>query len=108
MAKFAALFSFKPEVTARMIEKPSDRAAAARDLAKSIGGDLLAYYWMLGKYDGIAIFELPDSKSMMAVSAAVTSTGTFSRFETHEVVAAEDIAGILEKAKQVRYRPPGT
>ena len=39
MAKFAALFSFKPEVTARMIEKPSDRAAAARDLAKSIGLD---------------------------------------------------------------------
>ena len=43
MAKFAALFSFKPEVTARMIEKPSDRAAAARDLAKSIGLDMDKY-----------------------------------------------------------------
>ena len=63
---------------------------------------------MLGKYDGIAVFELPDSKSMMALSAAVTSTGTVSRFETHEVVAAEAISGILEEAKQVRYRPPGT
>jgi GYD domain len=39
---------------------------------------------MFGQYDGAAVFNLPDSHSMAAVSLAITSSGALSRFETHE------------------------
>ncbi len=56
---------------------------------------------------GLAIYDLPDSSSAAAVSLAVSSSGAFSHFETHELVPVEQFNAILEKANQLTYRPPG-
>jgi uncharacterized protein with GYD domain len=107
MAKYLVLFSLTGETIKRFVAKPSDRAAVIRGLAESVGGSLESYYWMFGQYDGVGVFELPDSHTMAAVSLAATSSGAFTHFETHELIEAGDLAGIAERAKGIAYQPPG-
>jgi uncharacterized protein with GYD domain len=108
MAKYAVLFGLTGEAIKRFVAQPSDRAAVVRGLAESVGGSLESYYWMFGQYDGLAIVELPDSRTAAAVSLAATGSGAFTRFETHELIAAGDLIQIAERAKQISYQPPGT
>jgi uncharacterized protein with GYD domain len=108
MAKFLVLFSLTGETVKRFIAQPSDRAAVVQAAAESVGGRLESYYWMFGQYDGLAIVELPDSRSAAALSLAVTSSGSFSNFETHELIEAADLGQVAERAKAISYRPPGT
>ncbi len=75
---------------------------------ESAGGSMESYYWMFGQYDGLVIFELPDSKAAAALSLVVTGSGAFTTFETHELIEASDLAQIAERAKRISYQPPGT
>jgi uncharacterized protein with GYD domain len=107
VAKYLVLFSLTGETIKRFLDKPSDRAAVVRDLAESVGGSLESYYWMFGQYDGAAVFVLPDSHTMAALSLAATSSGAFTRFETHELIDANDLLAIADRAKGIAYQPPG-
>jgi uncharacterized protein with GYD domain len=107
MAKYAALFKLTNDSVAGMIEKPSDRKAAVQKAAKSAGGKLLDYYWMFGQYDGLAIFEFPNSKKVASFMLAVAGRGALSHLETHELIDASDIEGLLADSKGITYTPPG-
>lgn len=109
MGTYAIFFRLTGETTGRMIDRPGDREAVVSRLMESVGGKLKAYYWMLGRYDGMVIGEGPDSVSTAALSVAVSSTGAFSHLETHELFDAAQISRILERAKEARgvYSPPG-
>ena len=107
VAKYLVLFSLTGETIKRFLDKPSDRAAVVRDLAESVGGSLESYYWMFGQYDGAGVFVLPDSHTMAALSMAATSSGAFTRFETHELIEASDLLAIADRAKGIAYQPPG-
>jgi hypothetical protein len=61
-------------------------------------------YWMLGQYDGLVIFELPDAQTAAALSLAVTRSGAFSRFETHQLIEASDLAQIAERSRSASSR----
>jgi uncharacterized protein with GYD domain len=108
--KFAIFFKLKPETITAAMENPSDRAAVVGGLLESVGGSLDAYYWMFGKHDGFVIADVPDSTSAAAVSLAVASTGAFAHLETHELIEADQIGQLLERAKAAagHYTPPGT
>ena len=99
MAKYLVLFSLTSETAKRFIAKPSDRAAVVREVAESAGGSLESYYWMFGQYDGAAVFDLPDSRTMAAVSLAITSSGALSRFEAHELFESSDLTAIAGRAQ---------
>ena len=107
MPKYLILFGLKGETVGRFMEKPSDRSQVVRDLMGQLGGELESYYFMFGQYDGAVICNAPDSASAAALSLAVTSTGAFSSFETHELISTDDMISILQKAKEISYRPPG-
>ena len=107
MAKFLILFGLKGETVGRFIENPSDRSEVVRELVAQVGGELESYYFMFGQYDGAVICSVPDSAAAAAISVAVTATGAFSSFETHELISTDDMIGILQKAKEITYRPPG-
>jgi hypothetical protein len=47
-------------------------------------------------------------RAAVALSLAVTSSGSFSEFETHELIEAADLGQLAERAKAVSHRPPGT
>ncbi|HVL52517.1 MAG TPA: GYD domain-containing protein [Actinomycetota bacterium] len=109
MPKYLTLFSFKGEAMAALIENPSNREEAVRKLAESIGGSLEAYYLMFGQYDGCVIYDAPDSASAAVTVVAVTSSGAFSRLETHELMTADQFLEILSRAKSITsYKPPGS
>jgi uncharacterized protein with GYD domain len=107
MAKYLALFGFTSETVKRFVENPSDRAAVVRGLVESVGGSLQCYYWMFGQHDGMAIVEMPDSHTYAAAALAIISSGAFRHFETHELMDADDLPEIAERARQVAYQPPG-
>lgn len=107
MAKYLALFGFTSEAINQFVVSPSDRAAVVQRLVESVGGSLDCYYWMFGQYDGVAIVEMPDSRTYAAVTFAIKSSGAFTHFETHELIKASDLTGIAERATQIAYQPPG-
>ena len=109
MRKYLVLFSFSGEAMGRFVQNPSDRAEVVRKLAAGIGGNLESYYWMFGQYDGLAIVAAPDSDSAAAFSLAVTGTGSFKHFETHELIESSDLIRISQRAKELQssYQAPG-
>jgi uncharacterized protein with GYD domain len=64
---------------------------------------------MFGAYDGIVIFDVPDSLSAAAVSLAAGSSGAFKHLETHELFTQEQLGETLARAKNTKqgYRLPG-
>ncbi len=109
MPKYATLFSYTSESWARMMENPGDRAAAVRTLSESTGVRMEAFYWMFGEYDGLAIFDAPDSAAIAATIIAVAGSGALKSLVTHELISMEDAQGILDRAQQAReaYALPG-
>jgi uncharacterized protein with GYD domain len=107
MAKYLALFGFTSEAIKQFVVNPSDRAAVVQRLVESVGGSLECYYWMFGQYDGVAIVEMPDSRTHAAATLAIISSGAFTHFETHELIKADDLTAIAERARQIAYQPPG-
>lgn len=107
MAKYLVLFGLKAETARQFIANPSDRAAVLRDMADAVGGRLESYYWMFGQYDGLVIFEAPDSQTAAALSLAVISSGAFDKFETHELIESGDLGAIADQARGISYQPPG-
>ena len=73
-----SLFSFKGETLGKLMQNPSDREAAVRNLAESVGGTLEAYYPMLREHDGCGIIDARDSISAASAAVAVAGTGAFT------------------------------
>jgi uncharacterized protein with GYD domain len=108
MARYAILFTFKGETVKAMMEKPSDRAAAAKAIIEAAGGRIESYYIMFGAWDGICIAELPNSDAAAAVSLKISSSGAFSHVQTHELKTADELVAALNTANGLAYSPPGT
>ena len=109
MPKYMVMFSYTPETWAGMMQSPSDRAAAVRKVADTLGGSLDTLYFMFGERDGFAILDMPDAQSAAGAAVAVASTGALKLVETHELIAPEDLGAVLEKARTAlgQYTPPG-
>ena len=107
MTKYAVLFRFSAQAARRFVAQPSDRAAAVRELAESVGGRLESCYWMLGPYDGLTILELPDPQTAVALSLTLTGSGAFAAYETHPLIEPGDYLPIAERAQRISYQPPG-
>src|SRR5206468_12599693 len=98
MPRFITFFSYTSEAAKAMIERPSDRSAAAKALVESLGGTQEAFYWMQGHHDGFLITNLPDGVSAAALSAAVGATGAVGGLETHQIFDHDEQAAIVERA----------
>ncbi len=109
MPRYLVLFALTSDALTRFIDNPEDRRGPVSKIAEAAGGTLESYSWMFGHYDGMAIFECPDSTTMAALSLATSSSGAFTRFETHEPISADNLVGVLQRARTLRptYHPPG-
>jgi uncharacterized protein with GYD domain len=110
MAKFIVFFKYTEETWAKMIVNPSDRLAAVRAAAQSLGGDIETMYYMFGEHDGFLVADMPDSTTAAAMSIAVSSTGAVRDLKTHELIAPGDLSTVLSKAGtlQSSYQAPGS
>jgi uncharacterized protein with GYD domain len=108
MPRYITFFSYTAESAKAMIEKPSDRSAAAKALVESLGGTQEAFYWMQGKHDGCFIANLPDGVAAAALAVAVGATGAIKGIETHQIFDHDEQATIVQRAATARkaYKPP--
>ena len=108
MPRFITFFSYTGESGKAMIDRPSDRSAAAKALVESLGGTLEAFYWMHGKHDGFLIASLPDGVTAAALAAAVGAAGAVVGLETHQIFDHDEQAAIVKHADTARkaYKPP--
>ena len=108
MPRFITFFSYTGASAKAMIERPSDRSAAAKALVESLGGKLEAFYWMQGKHDGFLISSAPDGVAASAVAAAVGATGAITGVETHQIFDHDEQAAIVKQAATAlaAYKPP--
>ena len=108
MPLYLTRFSYTPETWARLLTNPEDRRQAARTYIESVGGELHGFWYAFGPHDGYTLWEAPDDVSMAAVALALASGGALSRVETTVLLSVEETMEAMGRARQVRYRPPGT
>ena len=108
MTRYAILFSYSADAASSMVKSTSDRTAAVRKLLDAAGGQFVDFYWMLGKYDGLAIVDLPDHQTAASLALAVTSSRGFSRFETYPLFPGDELPAIEDRAREISggYEPP--
>lgn len=107
MPMYLTRFGYTPETWARLVKKPEDRRAAARQCIEAVGGKLLGFWYAFGDHDGYTLWEAPDHVSMAATAIAIGGGGALSSFQTTVLLTVEETLAALEKASSIAYRPPG-
>ena len=85
-------------------EGGSARRDVARQLIESLGGRMEAFYFTFGIRDAIVIADLPDTVSAVAMSLAVSASGSVA-FKTTLLITPAEIDQAAKK--RVGYRRPG-
>jgi uncharacterized protein with GYD domain len=100
--------AYSADAIKALVAKPSDRKAAAQQIAEAAGGKLRDLYFAFGKYDVVCLVEAPDDAAMAAVAFAVASTGTVSHAATTKLMTAEEAMNAMDLAGKAlgSYRPP--
>lgn len=80
----------------RNLKDTTKRADAIREMAKKFGVTAKEFYWTLGSYDIVDIFEAPDDASMAALLASIGTAGNV-RTLTLRAFSEADMNGILAK-----------
>ena len=108
MPLYLTRFSYTPETWAKLIKNPEDCRAAAKQYIESVGGKLHGFWYAFGEYDAYNLWEAPDNVSMAAVAMAISGGGALSKYETTVLLTVEEAMDAMERAGDIRYRPPGT
>jgi uncharacterized protein with GYD domain len=109
MPTYLTMFEYTNAAWHEMVERPEDREAATRTVMDANGGRLIAFYWMFGDHDGLAIYEAPDSVTAATVLAGIRATGRIERMVTRSLLTGQEALRVLELAKFAgsNYEPPG-
>ena len=107
MALYLSRFSYTTDAIKALLDQPQDRSAAAREMADSLGGKLLGFWYAFGEFDGVFLMEAPDNASAAAVAMAVGASGALSEIETTVLLDTDEAQEAMRKAAGATYRPPG-
>jgi uncharacterized protein with GYD domain len=107
MPLYLSRFSYTTDAMKALIDQPQDRSAAAREMADSLGGKLLGFWYAFGEFDGVFLMEAPDNASAAAVAMAVGASGALSEIETTVLLDMDEAQEAMRKAAGATYRPPG-
>lgn len=95
MATYIVLLNYT-EQGIRNIKDTTKRAESVREMAKKFGVTPKEFYWTLGSYDIVDIFEAPDDTSMAALLASLGALGNV-RTLTLRAFSEDDMNGIIAK-----------
>ena len=107
MALYLSRFSYTTDAIKALLDQPQDRSAAAREMADSLGGKLLGFWYAFGEFDGVFLMEAPDNASAAAVAMAVGASGALSEIETTVLLDMDEAQEAMRKAAGATYWPPG-
>ena len=95
MSTYIVLTSFT-EQGIRSAKDTTKRADAVKELAKKFGVTAKEFYWTLGSYDVVAIFDAPDDASITALGLAIGAGGNV-RTQTLRAFSRQEMDGVLTK-----------
>lgn len=109
MATYVSMFRYSPEAWRSLVDRPSDRAGAARDLIERMGGTMESFHLMLGPWDGMVVWEVVDALAAAAINAGVAAHGVIRDVTTYQLIPAGDVPQVLDLARTAasRYETPG-
>ena len=108
MPLYLGRFSYTTDALKALVDQPQDRSAAAREVAESVGGKLLGFWYAFGEYDAVFLMEAPDNASAAALAMAVGAGGALSELETTVLLDMDEAQDAMRKAAAATYRPPGS
>ena len=95
MTTYIVLASFTDQGI-RNVKDTTKRADAVRELAKKFAVTAKEFFWTLGSYDVVAIFEAPDDASMTALGLAIGAGGNV-RTQTLRAFSRDEMNAVLAK-----------
>lgn len=98
MPLYMTQFSYSPEAWTELAQQPEDRAETIRALLDRFGGRLHAFYYALGEYDGLFIYEAPDEAAVSAALIAEFAAGHVKALKTTTLVPMERALEALQRA----------
>ena len=108
MPLYLGRFSYTTDAMKALLSQPQDRSAAAREVAESVGGRLLGFWYAFGEFDAVFLMEAPDNASAAALAMAVGAGGALSNLETTVLLDMDEAQDAMRKAAAATYRPPGS
>lgn len=89
MNSYVIFFSFTQQGIQNIKDSP-ERVETAKKTVKSLGGEVKAFYGILGsKYDTIFLLEAPDDETVAKMVLAIASKGNVST-ETHRLFSESE------------------
>jgi uncharacterized protein with GYD domain len=107
MPLYLGRFSYTTDAIRALVNDPSDRSAAAREVAESLGGKVVGFWFAFGEYDGVFLMEAPDNASAAALAMAIGASGAIADVETTVLLDMDEAQEAMRKAAAATYRPPG-
>ncbi len=95
MATYIVLTTFTDQGI-RNVKETTKRADAVKEQAKKYGITVKEFFWTLGSYDVVAVFEAPDDESMTALGLAIGTAGNV-RTQTLRAFSREEMSKVLAK-----------
>ena len=108
MSLYLTRFSYTTDAVKALLKEPQDRSAAGREVAESLGGKLLGFWYAFGEFDGVFLMEAPDNATAAAVAMAVGASGALSNIETTVLLDMDEAQDAMRKAAGATYRPPAS
>lgn len=99
------LANYNPSAIKGLIQG-SDREAAVKALAESVGGKLESVVFTRGAYDVVVTCEAPDQVAAMGVAMAIRASGSLSEVVVLEQLDAKAVIAAAQKAAKA-YKPAG-
>jgi len=106
MAVYMSQFSYTNEAWRAMVKNPQDRGAVLKEQMEKIGGKFICFYYTYGDYDGVAIFEFPDTVTSVAAVISTLLAGHLKGVKTTPLVTSEEAMKAMAKAKGIAYPAP--
>jgi uncharacterized protein with GYD domain len=87
MVLYVMLGNLKSEAFATL-DGIEDRDKKLVTLMESLGGKIVGLYYMMGRYDFVLLFDMPDKENLVKFLAILAKRGSV-RTETLEVIPAD-------------------
>ena len=107
MPMFLTRFSYTPETWARLRDHPEDRSEAARESMEAAGGKLHGFWYGLGEFDGITLWEAPSRVALASALVAIAAAGVTSKLETTVLLSVDEAMEAMNQSAHVHHRTPG-
>jgi uncharacterized protein with GYD domain len=68
----------------------------------------VGFWFSLGEYDALEIYQVPDNITAAAFSFSVSQTGRVKTVKTTPLLTSEEALLAMNKALDTKYQAPGT